>query len=84
MLAISPQGVDSHARWAEKERFGFALLADTNLAVAEAYGVRRRRSLLRTVFLVDSNGIVRARHSGNVRAIFKRPKALAQALAEME
>src|SRR5207253_1044839 len=39
LLGISPQDVDSHERWAQKRNFHFPLLADTDRAVAKAYGV---------------------------------------------
>lgn len=86
MLGISPQDVDSHERWIAKERFPFALLADTDLAVADAFGVKGNRAVpvKRSVFLVDSAGIVRYRYEGTVKAIFKKPKALAKILEGME
>ena len=85
MLAISPQDVDSHERWATQEGFTFALLADTDMKVIDAYGLRAPVvGVNRSVFLVDSAGIVRWRYSGTVRAIFKRPKQLARILAKMD
>ncbi len=84
VLAISPQDVDSHARWAEGEGFEFPLLADTDGAVAKAYGVYAPKvGLKRSVFLVDTAGVVRGRFGGAVRAIFKKPRALARALQEL-
>lgn len=84
MLAISPQDVDSHARWAEAEGFQFPLLADTDQEVATSYGVASARmGVKRSVFLIDAEGILRAKHGGAVRAIFKKPKALAKALADI-
>jgi len=86
VLAISPQDVDSHERWIAKEGFPFALLADTELTVAELFGVKGGRGIAvkRSVFLVDSEGIARYRYEGTVRAIFKKPKALAKILDTME
>ena len=85
MLAISPQDVDSHERWAEQESFPFALLADTEKRVISAYGVSAPGvGVRRSVFLIDSAGIVRYRLIAGVRAIFKKPKALAQAVEEMD
>lgn len=85
MLGISPQDVDSHERWIAKERFPFALLADTDLTVAEAYGVKGNQAIpvKRSVFIVDATGIVRYRYEGTVKAIFKKPKALAKVLADI-
>ncbi len=82
MLGISPQDVESHERWIAKEGFPFALLADTDLAVAAAYGVKGNQAIpvKRSVFIVDADGIVRYRYEGTVKAIFKKPKALAKVL----
>jgi peroxiredoxin Q/BCP len=85
VLAISPQDVDSHERWAAEEGFTFPLLADTDWVAIDAYGVRAPVvGVNRSVFLVDSAGIVRWRYTGTVRAIFKRPKRLAKILAKMD
>ena len=85
MLAISPQDVDSHERWAEQEGFRFVLLADTDQRVIEDYGIASRLTgVVRSVFLVDTAGIVRWRYSGTVRAIFKKPKQLSRILQGMD
>ncbi len=85
MLGISPQDVDSHARWIAKEKFPFALLADVDLAVADAFGVKGNKAIpvKRSVFIVDEAGIVRYRYEGTVKAIFKKPKALAKVLRDL-
>jgi thioredoxin-dependent peroxiredoxin len=81
VLAISPQDVDSHARWAEQEHFEFPLLADTDKKVIEAYGVAAPVvGVRRSVFIVDTSGAIRWRFSGGVRAIFKKPRQLARIL----
>jgi peroxiredoxin Q/BCP len=56
--------VESHARWKRKLGIPYPLLADTEHAVAELYGVWTRKSLLgktswgvvRTTFLIDRTG----------------------------
>ena len=85
MLGISPQDVDSHEQWIAKEKFPFALLADVDLAVAESFGVKGNKAIpvKRSVFIIDEAGIVRYRYEGTVKAIFKKPKALAKVLAEL-
>ncbi len=85
MLGISPQDVDSHEKWIAKEEFPFALLADVDLAVADSFGVKGNKAMpvKRSVFIVDETGIVRYRYQGTVKAIFKKPKALAKVLAEL-
>jgi peroxiredoxin Q/BCP len=83
VLGISPQDVDSHEKWIAKEGFPFALLADTDLEVADRYGVKGNKAiaLKRSVFIVDADGVLRYRYEGTVKAIFKKPKALAKVLA---
>ncbi len=84
MLAISPQDVDSHERWATQERFPFALLADTDQTVIREYGLEAPVvGVRRSIFLLDTGGIVRWRYGGTVKAIFKRPQTLVRILARM-
>jgi peroxiredoxin Q/BCP len=85
VLGISPQDVDSHEKWIAKEGFPFALLADVDLTVADAFGVKGNQAMpvKRSVFIVDAEGLVRYRYQGTVKAIFKKPKALAQVLARL-
>ena len=81
VLAISPQDVDSHARWIEQEGFAFPLLADTDRQVIERYGLAAPVvGVRRSVFVIDTAGIVRWRYTGTVRAIFKKPRQLAKIL----
>lgn len=85
VLAISPQDVDSHERWAEHEAFPFALLADTDKQVIGAYGISAPGvGVRRSVFLIDSGGVVRYKLTAGVRAIFKKPKQLARAVEEID
>jgi thioredoxin-dependent peroxiredoxin len=82
VLAVSPQDVDSKERWCEREHFEFPLLADTEKTVIKQYGAASPViGVKRTVLLIDEAGVVRWRFSGAVRAIFKKPKELAELLA---
>lgn len=84
VLAISPQSVDSHADWSDREGFPFALLADTDHKVIESYGARSAVvGVKRTVYIIDSQGIVQWCFTGGVRAIFKKPRHLAKVLKEV-
>jgi thioredoxin-dependent peroxiredoxin len=66
ILGISPDSVASHCRFREKYGLPFTLLADTDHAVAERYGVWREKSMfgrkfwgvVRTTFLIDREGRV--------------------------
>jgi thioredoxin-dependent peroxiredoxin len=64
VLAISPQSVISHDEFACKQGgFGFPLLADTDKAVGDAYGILGPLGFYRrSVFVVDAEGIVRYAH----------------------
>jgi peroxiredoxin Q/BCP len=69
VLGVSPQGEQSHARFAEKQELPFPLLADTECAVAQQYGVFREKrvfgktglGIVRTTYLIDPEGVVRER-----------------------
>jgi peroxiredoxin Q/BCP len=84
VLGISPQDVDSHERWIEAKNLPFPLLADPERTVIEAYGVGAPLlGVRRSVFLVDSEGIVRYKHVALVGVTFRRSADLARALADM-
>ncbi|MGO9600383.1 MAG: thioredoxin-dependent thiol peroxidase [Isosphaeraceae bacterium] len=67
IVGVSPDGVESHAKFIEKHELPFTLLADTERKVCEAYGVWKERNMYgkksmgveRTSFVIDSKGIVR-------------------------
>ena len=67
ILGVSPDGVKSHVKFKEKYELPFTLLADTEHAVAEAYGVWKEKSMYgrkymgveRTTFLIDAAGVLR-------------------------
>lgn len=66
VLGVSPDPVDSHLKFKRKYRLPFPLLADTDHAVAEAYGAwgeksmygRKYFGILRTTFVIDEQGKV--------------------------
>jgi peroxiredoxin Q/BCP len=63
LLAISPQDVASQEAFAADHGLGFPLLADTDKAVGAAYGVLGPLgSYRRSVFVVDSAGVIRYAH----------------------
>jgi peroxiredoxin Q/BCP len=67
VFGVSPDAVVSHQRFRAKYRLPFALLADPDHAVAEAYGAwgeksmygKKYQGILRTTFLIDGTGTVR-------------------------
>jgi peroxiredoxin len=60
VLAISPQDVESHDRFAAKfGGFAFPLLADKDKSVGDAYGIVGPLGFYRrSVFVVDRDGII--------------------------
>lgn len=64
ILGISPDTPEKQAKFDNKYGLGFPLLADTEHAVAEAYGVWGQRSMMgkkymgieRSAFLIDEDG----------------------------
>lgn len=64
VLGVSPDSVDSHRKFRNKYDLNFRLLADTDHAVAEAYGVWKEKTMYgrtfwgveRTTFIIDENG----------------------------
>jgi peroxiredoxin Q/BCP len=66
ILGVSAQGVESHRRFTQKHKLNFPLLADTDRAVARAYGTiggglgGTLRGMLgmaeRVTFVIDGNG----------------------------
>jgi len=66
VLGVSPDGVDSHRRFAEKHRLPFTLLADQEHEICRRYGVWQEKSsygrtywgVVRTTFVIDQRGRV--------------------------
>jgi thioredoxin-dependent peroxiredoxin len=66
VVGVSPDGVSSHRRFADKYDLSFPLLADVDHALAEACGVwvektmygKKYMGVARTTFLLDEAGVV--------------------------
>jgi len=64
ILGVSPDDVKSHVKFKKKFELPFTLLADTDHAVAESYGVWKEKSMYgkkymgneRTTFVIDGKG----------------------------
>jgi peroxiredoxin Q/BCP len=84
VLAISPQDVDSHERWIAEKGFQFPLLSDVDMKIIDAYGVKAPViGVRRSVFLLDSDGIVRWQTVKLVGATWPKAKELADVLARI-
>jgi len=97
VLGISPQSVDSHEHWIEEQSLNVPLLADEDLAVSKAYGVTGwvgplgklaglddtpgGRYVMRSIFVVDGEGIVRYKHVSRTGSTFQTVDDLERAVA---
>ena len=83
ILGVSPDQVKSHQKFKAKYELPFTLLADTDHAVAEQYGVWKEKSMYgrkymgveRTTFIIDA--------AGKIAKIFEKVKPQGHA-AEVE
>lgn len=99
VLGISPQSVDSHEHWVEEQSLNVPLLADEDLAVSKRYGVTAwlgplarftelketpgGRYIMRSIFVVDGEGIVRYRHVSRTGSTYQTVDDLEQAVAAL-
>ena len=82
ILAVSPQGLDSHEGFAEAQGgFAFPLLADADKELARAYGVLGPVGFYRrSVFVIDGAGVLRYVHRGFAGATFRKTAELVDAV----
>jgi len=83
VLAISPQSVADHERFAEEEDgFAFPLLADEDKDVGETYGILGPIGFYRrSVFVVDPGGIIRYAHRSTAGMTFRPTDEIVDAVA---
>jgi peroxiredoxin Q/BCP len=82
VLAVSPQSVQSHDDFSCKQGgFAFPLLADTDKAVGEAYGILGPLGFYRrSAFVIDAQGIVRYAHKAVAGLTFRSTDELVAAV----
>jgi peroxiredoxin Q/BCP len=99
VIGISPQSIDSHERWTEEQQLNVPLLADEDLDVSKRYGVTAwlgplakltelkdvpgGRYIMRAIFIIDADGIVRHRHVSRTGARFQSVGDIERALAAL-
>jgi peroxiredoxin Q/BCP len=99
VLGISPQSVDSHEHWVKGQELNVPLLADEDLAVAKSYGVTGwlgplarltelkdvpgGRYVMRAIFVVDVDGIVRHRTVSRTGSTYESVEDLERAVASL-
>jgi thioredoxin-dependent peroxiredoxin len=64
VLGISADSVDSHAEFCDAEGLDFPLLSDPQGRVSQAYGSWLGAASLRHTYIIDPEGILRARFLG--------------------
>lgn len=100
VIGISPQSIDSHERWVQEQQLNVPLLADEDLAVSKRYGVTAwlgplarltelddvpgGRYIMRSIFVVDGEGIVRYRHVSRTGSTFQSVDDLERAIAALD
>ena len=82
VLAVSPQSVTSHEDFSCKQGgFAFPLLADTDKAVGEAYGILGPLGFYRrSAFVIDGAGVVRYAHRAVAGITFRSTDELVKAV----
>lgn len=83
--AISPQGLASHEQFARKYGLAFPLLADEGLQVSRQYGITLGgANLRRSVFVIDSAGVLRWKHVTLVGLTFPSADTISAQLAALK
>jgi peroxiredoxin Q/BCP len=83
VVGISAQGVSSHDEFSQKHGFGFPLLADTDKAVASAYGVVGPLGFpRRSVFVIDAKGVISYVHRALAGITFRPVSELVAAVEQ--
>lgn len=84
VFGISSQGLESHTAFSAKYGFRFPLLADTDKAVAAAYGTLGPLGFpRRSVFVVDGEGVVRYAHRAIAGLSFRSTDELVAVLENL-
>jgi peroxiredoxin Q/BCP len=99
VLGISPQSVDSHEHWVKEQELNVPLLADEDLSVSKSYGVTAwigpfgriaglddtpgGRYIMRAIFVIDGEGVIRYRHVSRTGSTFQTVDDLEQAVAAL-
>lgn len=85
VVAVSAQDIPSHERFSAKHGgFAFPLLADTDKAVAGAYGTLGPIGFpRRSVFIIDGDGVIRYAHRAIAGLTYRPVSELVEALEHL-
>jgi peroxiredoxin len=86
VLAISPQSVEEHERFAAQHGpFAFPLLSDADKAVGRDYGILGPVGFYRrSVFVVDGEGVVRWSHRATAGLTFRPVDEIVRAVEALD
>lgn len=59
VIGVSPDDSTSHNKFIEKYNLNFTLLCDEDLSIAKKFNAVKGNGILRSTFVVDSQGIIR-------------------------
>jgi peroxiredoxin Q/BCP len=81
---LSPQGVESHEKFAQRHGLRMPLLADPERTVIRQYGVALPGlGLKRSVFLIDAEGVLRWKHVPRIGMTFQGVETLTAQIAAL-
>ena len=85
VLALSPQSIDEHARFAEQNGgFAFPLLADVDKDIARTYDILGPLGFYRrSVFVIDGAGIVRWARRSTAGLTFRPVSEIIEAVGSL-
>ena len=85
VLGVSPDSVKSHRKFREKYGLNFPLLADEERAVADAYGVWKKKKLYGRTFLGIERSTFLIDEDGRIEQVWRKvkPKGHAEMLSEL-
>jgi peroxiredoxin Q/BCP len=81
---ISPQGVESHEKFAQRHGLHMPLLADPEKTVIRDYGIALPGlGLKRSIFLVDAEGVLRWKHVARLGLSFQPVATLTEQISAL-
>jgi peroxiredoxin Q/BCP len=85
VLGVSPDSVESHAKFRKKHGLNFPLLADVDHSVSEAYGVWKEKKMYGRTFMGIERSTFLIDEEGKVAEVWRKvsPKGHAEMLEEV-
>ena len=81
---LSPQGIESHEKFAQRHGLHMPLLADPEKTVVRQYGISMPGlGLKRSIFLVDAEGVLRWKHVARIGLSYQPVDTLTAQIAAL-